>query len=577
MDNDFLCCRMISFDQKGKLVTESTCQPDGCQRTIHDLILRLPSLGEYKISRGFRQLGDDEIRLFVLCPGLDGSPVVGYLLHIRLAAAPAYHAVSWAWGDENDTEEITLDESPTSVPVNLVPALKAFRQLKDPLLLWVDTLCINQFNITERNHQVRLMVNIYASAATVLAWLGPATTDSVTGLAWLKNYLESGEVRQLTRSSQYRLHRGQGDMAERLWWSRMWVMQEVLLAQEAFLCVGKNRILWPKSDSWRFLRQNGTYGEFKDSVNTLLRLEALLGAYRNRPSILDVFALSQHRNCKDPRDRVFAILGLVDTRDAAANFADYTLTLSEVQRRLFESNVEMYLDLRTLSYAKGACSESTQSSSDRTWLPAWGNDHMISLGLDWTKTTALRQYVMLKSMARSSRRHKAAGLSIPVFDMRSGPSFDGFVFDHVRYPEQYAEDAFCAPAFYIGLGWTLDDWTRTLLIRPSDFLHIKDSNSDEMVLSKSNIEELCDKALAHMAEITTKSGRKGTSTRYCRPGDLVCILFGGNIPYILRKTTNDTNERYLFVGEAYIDGVMDGEMMHELEQGLHQIQTFELA
>ncbi len=44
--------------------------------------------------------------------------------------------------------------------------------------LWVDSLCINQTDIDERNAQVRLMAQIYGTASTVISWLGPADADS---------------------------------------------------------------------------------------------------------------------------------------------------------------------------------------------------------------------------------------------------------------------------------------------------------------------------------------------------------------------------------------------------------------
>jgi len=39
--------------------------------------------------------------------------------------------------------------------------------------LWIDALCIDQENVTERSHQVNLMGTIYKSAKRVLVWLGP--------------------------------------------------------------------------------------------------------------------------------------------------------------------------------------------------------------------------------------------------------------------------------------------------------------------------------------------------------------------------------------------------------------------
>jgi hypothetical protein len=37
---------------------------------------------------------------------------------------------------------------------------------------WIDAICIDQSSITERNHQVSLMGDIYSKAMWVVAWLG---------------------------------------------------------------------------------------------------------------------------------------------------------------------------------------------------------------------------------------------------------------------------------------------------------------------------------------------------------------------------------------------------------------------
>ncbi|CAP59787.1 uncharacterized protein PODANS_1_1200 [Podospora anserina S mat+] len=50
-------------------------------------------------------------------------------------------------------------------------------------MLWVDAICIDQANITEKNTQMPLMCTIY-SHATVLVWLGTGnqSTDQVMDL-----------------------------------------------------------------------------------------------------------------------------------------------------------------------------------------------------------------------------------------------------------------------------------------------------------------------------------------------------------------------------------------------------------
>jgi hypothetical protein len=47
-----------------------------------------------------------------------------------------------------------------------------------PLNIWVNTICIDQSNIVERNVQVGIMRDIYIQASNVLVWLGEETDDS---------------------------------------------------------------------------------------------------------------------------------------------------------------------------------------------------------------------------------------------------------------------------------------------------------------------------------------------------------------------------------------------------------------
>lgn len=47
-------------------------------------------------------------------------------------------------------------------------------------------------------------------------------------------------------------------------------------------------------------------------------------------------------------------------------------------------------------------------------------------------------------------------------------------------------------------------------------------------------------------------------------GDLVCVLFGAQIPFVLRKREP---EGYIVVGECYVHGIMDGEAMTAYEAG----------
>jgi hypothetical protein len=58
------------------------------------------------------------------------------------------------------------------------------------------------------------------------------------------------------------------------------------------------------------------------------------------------------------------------------------------------------------------------------------------------------------------------------------------------------------------------------------------------------------------------------------PGDIVCVLFGGSKPYVLRPIPH--TDHHLFVGECYVHGLMDGEAIDMLERGELDRQWFKL-
>ncbi|KAH8595305.1 hypothetical protein B0O99DRAFT_622573 [Bisporella sp. PMI_857] len=60
----------------------------------------------------------------------------------------------------------------------------------------------------------------------------------------------------------------------------------------------------------------------------------------------------------------------------------------------------------------------------------------------------------------------------------------------------------------------------------------------------------------------TQQGYIGRGPPSLQPGDQVCILFGGRVPFILRK--DKEAEEFQLVGEAYVHGIMKGEAMRDL-------------
>jgi hypothetical protein len=55
-------------------------------------------------------------------------------------------------------------------------------------------------------------------------------------------------------------------------------------------------------------------------------------------------------------------------------------------------------------------------------------------------------------------------------------------------------------------------------------------------------------------------------------GDVVCVFPGLSVPVILRKTDGN----YTHQGECFVLGVMDGEVIDNLEKGLVSLEEIEI-
>ncbi|OCK81070.1 hypothetical protein K432DRAFT_296358 [Lepidopterella palustris CBS 459.81] len=63
-----------------------------------------------------------------------------------------------------------------------------------------------------------------------------------------------------------------------------------------------------------------------------------------------------------------------------------------------------------------------------------------------------------------------------------------------------------------------------------------------------------------MKPFITNSGYIGLGPISLQPTDTVCICFGARVPHTLRRRQNGKSG-YVFIGEAFVYGLMDGEFM----------------
>ncbi|KAL8812703.1 MAG: hypothetical protein Q9223_007227, partial [Gallowayella weberi] len=149
-----------------------------------------------------------EIRLLTLLPDLFETPIYITIRTVVLSdeEVPEFEALSYAWGDPADRLDIYVKVEPSeqdiprsirnlkragrktlSVTRNLAEALKHLRLENRPRVFWIDAICVNQKNLTERSNQVLRMPDIYSSAKGVVAWLGPESDDSPLAMKYLQD------------------------------------------------------------------------------------------------------------------------------------------------------------------------------------------------------------------------------------------------------------------------------------------------------------------------------------------------------------------------------------------------------
>lgn len=117
------------------------------------------------------------IRILTLYPGTSSDRLIGELTFVKLDDHPVYEAISYVWGEPIRCEDFLCEGKSISLTQSLADALRRVRDGSRPRRLWVDQICINQDDQTERSQQVKLMNAIYKDTAKVLVWLGRDNQD----------------------------------------------------------------------------------------------------------------------------------------------------------------------------------------------------------------------------------------------------------------------------------------------------------------------------------------------------------------------------------------------------------------
>jgi hypothetical protein len=294
---------------------------------------------------GYHRLPENHVRLVRISPG-DDLYVTCETRVFALPLSSGYTALSYAWGPPVAEHAIILDGREHLVAENLCHFLTTWRffcRKRAPAIfsaqgpswkpcfswLWIDALSIDQNNIQERNHQVKIMSSIFGGADEVLVWLGLAETGPRMTSFNLKNMLVGFELEDGVPEGLQRI-------CERMYWTRLWVFQELKSAKQTSLMCGDEIIRF--EELAKPLTGEDSDFEVEGQPKWLLRnsvaTRMLLLCGQNAPtSLWLLLQVTQHLNCYDPLDKVYALLSLAKS-GAEGIEADYTLPLPELMNRV---------------------------------------------------------------------------------------------------------------------------------------------------------------------------------------------------------------------------------------------------
>jgi len=266
-------------------------------------------------------------------------------IHINLEVfrrddSPEYETVSYTWGGEED-------DSTLCRPVFVGPywdvllqtrncwhMLRYLRPSRGIRLVWIDAICINQGDPTERALQVANMRSVYQRCSRVVIYLGADVVATPPAL----------DIEARMHPSRHGLHEfdrvmasglgGQGmamtlsDLLTRRYFSRVWVIQEVLLSKAAVIPIA-GREFWAngltpiKYEGARKLENTPRLSEAWNWESTRVpwMRDLCCGSLHASTTLYDVLLRTWQSKATDPRDKFFGVLGLIDSQSLSSPVA----------------------------------------------------------------------------------------------------------------------------------------------------------------------------------------------------------------------------------------------------------------
>ncbi|KAL8646965.1 MAG: hypothetical protein Q9226_006629, partial [Calogaya cf. arnoldii] len=546
------------------------------------------------------------IRLLRLLPGSFEDDICVSLKTavLRERRIPKYEALSYAWGSKEEPVNISVTthrrigpfgrwslilkrknavDGRLEVTQNLAVALRHLRPKDKNRDLWIDAVCVDQRNLVERGHQVERMADIYRNAVQVVAWIGPAGDNSALAMETLGSLGSRIEV-DWDAATISAISPDDTDLADlyipipydnktwnslrsllnRNWFKRLWVWQEMLLARSANLQCGYNSIGWSnfrKAIRCIFLKPHLLDRDLYGHINSFICAEAFSYA-------LEVLVyLTQQCECSDPRDRIYAVLDIVQPEDSAVGLKpDYIQTPS----RIFQDVVLRALSHKgDLQLMRSHCEGNTDMAGKPSWVPDFSKSRIsnpIPVARCCFGSKASAEYAGngllevtginvadISDITKIEERAHTANLELAIRSLIGTVNFRASYLD--------GSDMLDAVCRTLCMDFLADNFTPALEKHPTLEMasqYIRRLSHDSTAEAQPSYLSRVKYYMKGRYFFTTKQGYIGLLPEAGKRGDQVYVILGCQSPLLLRRMESGN---MVVIGECYIHALMTGDAL----------------
>ncbi|KAE9378546.1 hypothetical protein N431DRAFT_400268 [Stipitochalara longipes BDJ] len=465
---------------------------------------------------------NNEIRILDLLPGNTGDPVESSIRTATLGSNTPYETLSYVWGNRQCGRIVHIAGHDVEVTSNLYAALLRLRDLNTTRALWVDQLCINQWDDAEKAEQVNLMRLIYKHCSGCLIWLGEigdgiTVQDAEAAFDFIRLFAvcDNQPTPDIPPNLQIpRAIEGARKALEAMmlngnpWWSRIWTSCSYELSAATLY----TRV------TLDLIQLEGTF-------------RPLIGS-RGEPHVtkgLPTWAIDMVR-CEDPKRRAWSWHKQSHRYKMFNADGEEPFQWESLNEGSVLSLTGVFVDRIV---------EIGQTISEDNWGDI-SDDELIDVISAWEEV-----------LARFVERHGTSDLSLSWRNAFWRTMLGDLIM--AEYPVRRVEDA---------------DHGSFIDFR-------KNQSHNEIYLSVRDM-------LVNQAFFITENGYIGIGPPIVRARDQVWVVIGSQVPLILRQRVELRDGRvgeagrndYEFVGDAFVYGFMDGEAVSDLEGKQEEILLY---